>query len=130
MPNHVHLITVPDRCDGLARAIGQAHLRYTRHINEREGWLGYLWQGRFASFVMDEGHVLAAMRYVAGSDDPLVGNVRDMINYVGDWKRYLALDGEEEELLRLRKHARTGRPLGDATFIQRLDQSLGRPLIK
>ena len=28
--------------DGLARAIGEAHRRYTRHINFREGWRGYL----------------------------------------------------------------------------------------
>ena len=28
--------------------------RYTRRINFREKWRGYLWQGRFASFVMDE----------------------------------------------------------------------------
>lgn len=155
MPNHVHLIAVPDRCDGLARAIGQAHLRYTRYINEREGWRGYLWQGRFASFVMDEGHALTAMRYVelnpvraglsdspaawpwssarahlTGNDDPLVCNVRDMIDYVGDWKRYLALDADEEEILRLRTHARTGRPLGDAAFIGRLERSLGRLLAK
>ena len=62
MPNHVHLIAVPQTLDGLSRAIGEAHRRYTRHINFRENWRGYLWQGRFASFVMDESHFLAAMR--------------------------------------------------------------------
>ena len=50
--------------DGLRRAIGEAHRRYTRRINFREQWRGYLWQGRFASFVMDEPHLLAAARYV------------------------------------------------------------------
>jgi len=54
MPNHVHLIAVPESEDGLARAIGEAHRRYTRRINFREKWRGYLWQGRFGSFVMDE----------------------------------------------------------------------------
>ena len=62
MPNHVHLIAVPETLDGLARAIGEAHRRYTRHINFREGWRGYLWQGRFASYVMDEEHFLAALK--------------------------------------------------------------------
>lgn len=33
----------------LRRAIGEAHRRYTRRINFREKWRGYLWQGRFAS---------------------------------------------------------------------------------
>jgi len=155
MPNHVHLIAIPETSDGLGRAIGETHRRYTCHINEREGWRGYLWQGRFASFVMDEDHYLTAMRYVelnpvraglaatpgewpwssarahlTGDPDPLLGNVNDTIDYVGDWQRYLALDIEEEELLRLRQHARTGRPLGSATFVHDLERRLGRFLGK
>ena len=42
MPNHVHLIAVPQSEDGLSRAIGEAHRRYTRRINFREKWRGYL----------------------------------------------------------------------------------------
>jgi putative transposase len=49
MPNHVHLIVVPERSEGLARAVGEAHRRYTRSINAREDWTGYPWQGKFAS---------------------------------------------------------------------------------
>ena len=64
MPNHVHLIVVPQSAESLRRAIGEAHRRYTRRINFREGWRGHLWQGRFASFVMDEDHLLTAARYV------------------------------------------------------------------
>ena len=64
MSNHVHLIAVPEDEDGLRRAIGEAHRRYTRHVNFREGWRGHLWQGRFASFVMDDDHLLAAARYI------------------------------------------------------------------
>ncbi len=64
MPNHVHLILVPPSEESLCRAVGEAHRRYTRHINFREGWRGHLWQGRFASFVMDEPYLLAAARYV------------------------------------------------------------------
>src|SRR5271165_6409366 len=64
MPNHVHLIVVLQSIESLRRAIGEAHRRYTRWINFREGWRGHLWQGRFASFVMDEDHLLTAARYV------------------------------------------------------------------
>lgn len=58
-----HLIVVPASEQGLRRAMGEAHRRYTRRINFREKWRGYLWQGRFASFVMDEPYLLAAARY-------------------------------------------------------------------
>ena len=64
MPNHVHLIACPGNESGLSRAIGEAHRRYTRMINFRENWRGYLWQGRFASFPMDQSYLLAAARYV------------------------------------------------------------------
>ena len=64
MPNHVHLIAVPQIPEGLFPSIGKAHRRYTRHVNFREWWRGYLWQGRFASFVMDERHCLCAARYI------------------------------------------------------------------
>jgi hypothetical protein len=49
LPNHVHLIAVPQTSDGLTRAISEVHRRYTRMVNVREGCRGHLWQGRFAS---------------------------------------------------------------------------------
>ena len=64
MPNHVHLVVVPMSEDGLRLGIGEAHRRYTRMINFREGWRGHLWQGRFASFPLDNNHLLAAARYI------------------------------------------------------------------
>ena len=46
MPNHAHLIAVPTSEEGLRRAVGEAHRRYTRRISFREKWRGYLWQER------------------------------------------------------------------------------------
>jgi putative transposase len=64
IPNHVHLIAVPRSEAGppagrlreasLRAGIGEAHRRCSRAVNFRQGWRGHLWQGRFASFVMDE----------------------------------------------------------------------------
>jgi len=53
-----------ETADALQRAFGEAHKQYTFEVNKREGWTGFLWQGRFASFVMDDRHTLAAIRYV------------------------------------------------------------------
>lgn len=64
MPDHVHLIAVPESADGLRRALGEVHRRYTRMVNFREGWRGHLWQGRFASYVLDNPYLLTAARYV------------------------------------------------------------------
>jgi putative transposase len=152
MPNHVHLIVMPTSEDGLARAIGEAHRRYTRRINFREKWRGYLWQGRFASFVMDEPHLLAAARYVelnpvraglvedavqwrwssakshlSGRDDRLV-RVAPLLAMIADWRGFLNSAIGEEGLRDLREHGRTGHPLGDAVFVDRLERTVGRVL--
>ena len=37
MPNHVHLILVPADKDGLRGTFAEAHRRYTRRVNFREG---------------------------------------------------------------------------------------------
>ena len=36
MPNHAHLVAVPQSEDVLRRAIGETHRRYTRRINFRK----------------------------------------------------------------------------------------------
>ncbi len=150
MPNHVHLIVVPSTEDGLRRGLGEAHRRYTRHVNFREGWRGHLWQGRFASFPMDEGYLMRAARYVelnpvraklcrapwrwrwssaaahvAGRDDGLV-RVGPLLERAGDWRQFLSegLDADEVELFR--RHERTGRPLGQTPFLERLEKTLQR----
>src|SRR3954462_277876 len=64
MPNHVHLILTPPDADGLRAALADAHRRYSRRINFAHGWTGYLFQGRFASYPMDEAHLMTAVRYV------------------------------------------------------------------
>ena len=152
MPNHVHLILVPRDEDGLRRALGEAHRRYTRRVNFREGWRGHLWQERFHSFAMDEAHLLAAARYVelnpvraklkrrardwrwssarahlAGKDDALVA-VAPLLELVPDWRAFLAGGLEEEALEALRRHTRTGRPLGSPAFLEALEARLGRRL--
>jgi putative transposase len=64
MANHVHVMAVPHSQEGLAKAIGETHRRYTRLVNFREGWRGYLWQGRFASFPLERSHGVACARYI------------------------------------------------------------------
>jgi putative transposase len=81
MDNHVHLILVPPDADGLRAALGEAHRRYTRHVNFREGWRGYLFQGRFASYPMDDAHLIAAVRYV--ENNPVAAR---LVKEAGDWR--------------------------------------------
>jgi putative transposase len=81
MDNHVHLILVPNSEDGLRATLGEAHRRYTRRVNFREGWRGYLFQGRFASYPMDDAHLMAAIRYV--ENNPVAAG---MVKCAEDWR--------------------------------------------
>lgn len=64
MDNHVHFVAVSKETESLARVFGEAHRRYTRMINFRMGWRGYLWQGRFGSFPVDTKYLYNLVRYV------------------------------------------------------------------
>ena len=44
--------------------VGSGRRRYSRMVNFREKWRGHLWQGRFASYVLDEPYLLTAARYI------------------------------------------------------------------
>jgi len=151
MTNHVHLIAVPDGELSLARGVAEAHRRYTRLVNFREGVRGYLFQGRFFSCPLDEAHAVAAVRYVernpvrAGlvrhawdwrwssaafrvglvAEDPLVED-RGAMGLAQDWRALLSADPEGSD--RLRRHVRTGRPCGSRSFVETAERHLGRRL--
>ena len=152
MPNHVHLVLVPSRDDGLAAALAPVHRHYTREINQREGWRGFLWQGRFASAPMDEAHLHACLRYVelnpvrAGlveraeqwrwsSARAHLGIAGDGITAlaagqerVTDWRAFLSTGLGDDERDAIRAGERNGRALGGAAFAGRLSAAVGRPL--
>ena len=154
MPNHVHLILVPPSEDGLRAALGEAHRRYTRHVNFKKGWRGYLWQGRFASFPMDEPYLLACARYVElnpvraklvrraqdwrwSSARAHLGLASDTLvdaealgALAPDWKSFLGQGLGAPERDAIRAGERTGRPLGSPSFIQKLEHRLKRPLVR
>ena len=154
MPNHVHLVLVPADKQGLRAALAEAHRRYAREVNFREGWRGYPWQGRFASFPIDRECLLACARYVelnpvraklvgtardwrwsgarvhlAARDDGLVATA-PLLDRTGDSKAFLreGLDASARDAIR--SSERTGRPLGAQTFICKLEKRLQRTLTR
>jgi putative transposase len=152
MPTHVLLILVPRTEDGLARAVGEAHRRYTAFVNARARQTGRLFQARFASAALDEEHLLAAFRYVTlnpvraklvkraqdwrwssarahlkGTDDGLTKTAA-ALDRVPDFVSLLQGPPPEGLFEALRRAELTGRPVGGATFLARLEKRLGRPL--
>jgi putative transposase len=150
MSNHVHLVAVPERGDGLERVLRPLHTRYAQRINRLKRWKGHLWQGRFFSSALDEAYLWAAIRYV--ERNPVRARmVRRAENYrwssaaahcglradsvltrdpewfkqfksVGDWAKWLGEGERPEQLEVLRRHVERGLPCGAEGFIRKLER--------
>ena len=137
----------------LSRAFAETHRLYSRMINFRQGWRGYLFQGRFSSFPMDEKYLYAAVRYVennpvkaritqSAEDYPwssarahILGSFDQILSpcfletEIKDWRAFLS-SGTSHEIKDLERHTKTGRPLGEASFVGQLEHLLSRRLAK
>jgi len=151
MPNHVHLVLVPDHADALRAALSKVHRAYAGRVHAREKRTGHFWQGRFGCVAMDEPHLMTALRYVA------LNPVRArLVERAQDWRwsgvhalldpergdglthtepvleripNFAALlrSGEDAHLSEaLRRAETTGRPLGSSAFLDRVEAILGR----
>ena len=131
-----------------ARSIGAV----ARRVNFRQKWRGYLWQGRFGSFVMDEPYLLAAARYLElnavraarGQHGPAAPQQRQSAlvalrrrfgaSRTGPWRWFRT--GRPCSIAHWARRsfrscasirARVGRSVS-ATFVERLEQMVGRVL--
>jgi REP-associated tyrosine transposase len=152
MPKRVLLVLMLSTPEGLARAIGETHRRYTGFINARARWTGHLFQGRFSSVALDEAHFVAAARYVAlnpvrarlvacaedwpwssarahlaGRDDALV-RVAPLLDRVGRFCDLIDSDNDRLAFAALRAAESTGRALGSSEFVATLERVTGRCL--
>ena len=103
---------------------------------------------------MDETYLVATARYIAmnpvkaglvkkpelypwsstkallqGEDDILV-KVEPISRIVGNWRELLAADLTDKQYGAIRRHERTGRPLGSEEFVSKLEKLMHRPLKK
>ena len=155
MPNHVHLVAVPQREDSLAKAVGRTHWRYTQLVNRLHGRSGHLWQNRFFSCPLDDEHFWNATAYVernpvrarmvrrvwrwrwssaaahVGEKDTSglldLAAWRKRLRGV-DWRAELTEPQDESIVRALRLGACRGRPLGTDRFLSKLESLLARRL--
>jgi len=156
MSNHVHFIVIPPEENTLARIFHTAHMRYTQYFNKRKGDRGHLWQGRFYSYVLDEGHLIEAARYIErnpvkakivkkpwqwkwssvqehiGLQNSSFIELENLFNYIGmkkeKWREFISDSQKETTMTTIDQHLSTGRPLGNKRFITRLEKRLDKRL--
>ncbi len=158
MDNHVHLILKPKAADALRATLASAHTKYAQHVNLRQGLTGHLFQGRYASYAMDDAQLMVAVRYVENNpvkaglvanaadwrwssarahlfaEDDGLTNVAAIGRHVANWQAYLA-DGVEaaDRDDEIEAAMRSGRPMGAKEWAGQFGEPLkprGRPKIK
>ena len=155
MSNHVHVVVIPRRPEALAEAFHQVQGRYAAYWNVSHASCGHVWQGRFYSCPMDPGHLWTALRYAelnpvragmaaeatawpwssaaahCGTAEPdaclEMATWRREWSEAG-WRKFLEAGETEDELSALRRCTHTGRPLGSAEFVRKLEHGSERQL--
>ena len=154
MSNHVHLVVIPRRSESLPSALQCVHGRYASYFNARQSSSGHVWQGRYYSCPLDDAHLWTALRYTelnpvraymvdhpcdyfwssaaahAGlTEAPEVDtDLFDGQWTCADWVSYLVGGDSLEEDEKIRRYTHTGRPLGTADFVDRLERATHRQL--
>jgi putative transposase len=156
MNNHVHFIVIPKNEDSLASTFRIAHTRYSQYFNKKIQAYGHLWQGRFYSCVLDDRHLIATARYVERNPvrvkivkNPAEYNWSSARNHTGishndiidtsalfkytdvkqkEWEKFIGESDEPDEVAVIRKYTMTGRPLGNVSFIQKLEKVFDKKL--
>lgn len=153
MPNHIHIVGVPNLQESLARTFNTVHMLYAQYVNRKRNAAGHLWQGRFFSCALDERHLYAAVRYVelnpvrsrmvaaaeeypwcsakahvTGAHDRILSGHCFMTETVKDWAKYLGEDQDREATDSIIKATRIGRPCGKENFVKQMEELLKRRL--
>jgi putative transposase len=154
LPKQVHLILVPPSPKALRQALGEAHRRFTRAMNQRRSREGGLFRGRFSSFPMDQASLPLVTRFVEqapvrgrtaakaaswkwssagahlkGKADAFV-DVKGLGKSASAWKVDLAKALAPADLKIIAACEHTGRPLGSPAFVKSLEKKLGRTLAR
>ena len=157
MNNHVHFIAIPTEKESLAETFKTTHMRYSQYFNKKKKSAGHLWQGRFYSSILDEPHLIEAVRYVernpvrakmvkkawdwewssagvhVGIKEPDINLsknafLKEVIK--NNWKQYLSQKDEDKYVNELRRLTKTGRPFAGEKILKDLEERLKIKLVK
>ncbi len=153
MSNHVHVIATPTTPTGLAKAFGRTYNDYSRMQNIRRRECGYMWQSRYYSCPIESRYLWAVLSYVernpvragmvSASEEwywssaqchlasPASGTWLSLADWSQHWTadswRTALMHGMDEANLRARlaEATATGRPLGEAEFVEACEEQSG-----
>jgi len=151
MDNHVHFIALADNELSFARTINTVHMRYAQYFNQKNDRVGHLWQGRFYSCILDNPHLLAAVRYVERNPvraamvikpwewiwssacehiEPKKTGIISLekmsdFMHLSSWREYVDNDDRPDDLLEIRKQTFSLRAWAEDSFKEMIENKYG-----
>ena len=150
MTNHVHFVSIPDRLDSIRRVFHRLNGTHSQRFNRKYKFVGHLWQERPFSCLVDESHLMYAIRYVeqnpmrakmvadpadypwssaaahcSGYEDPWL-DVEPPPFIIPDWRQWLNTGSNGQADKFIRECTTTGRPCGDSAFVLRIEEKTNR----
>ena len=156
MPNHVHLLLVPQTESSLRDGISHLHQCYTKAVNRVKDWQGHLWQGRFFSCPVQHEKAAIVARYIELNPvrAALVTDAKDyqwssaavaceygrngrsgfspIFAPGGTWEEFLKHDPKfdnNDEFTAIRTSALRGVPYATETYVKELERSTGLSIL-
>jgi putative transposase len=156
MPNHIHVIAIPEEKDSLAKVFNTCHMRYSQYFNKKNNAVGHLWQGRFYSCALNEQHLYEAVRYVENNpvraglvekawnwewssaayhlmnknEGHMLIKLEDINKFikVDSWEKYLKEKTDDKIVKQMKANTLTGRPSGNDSFVEKIEKMLNTRL--
>ncbi|KAF0145271.1 MAG: hypothetical protein FD156_1102 [Nitrospirae bacterium] len=149
MPNHFHMVVMPERGDELSKCMQWLMTSHVRRYHRHYGSSGHIWQGRFKSFIVQkDSHLLMAMRYVEGnplraglvssakewpwsSHREMIGGKKNILagevplDLPENWERYIDEPLTYKELERVRQSVVRQSPYGKPDWQTKVCKELG-----
>jgi putative transposase len=154
MPNHVHLVAVPQNKESLSDMVQEVHGTFAALLNAKYGMTGHCWEGRFFSCPLDQAHFWNTLRYVelnavrAGlvkkaedyswssaaahcglRDDRLLAKRLLPAPVMEDWSAWLSSGNSRGIDDYIRAQTFAGHPCGCTDYFREIEKSLGRSLL-
>ena len=154
MSNHLHLLAKPERDESLYKMMQGITLCYSQYANRKYNRSGRLWENRYHSCIVDrETYLWAVARYIEqnpvragmvkkaeeytyssarahakGIKDAVLGEELFSEDQRSHYQQLLRTGLNEDAMEAVRYHTRSGRPLGAAEFVKRMERRLDRSL--
>jgi putative transposase len=139
MPNHFHLLLVPQREESLSRLMQWVMTSHVRYYHKKNKTSGHIWQGRYKSFIVQkENYYLSLLRYIEANalraklvndaQDWFYGSLRERTNHERhllheplielpmDWTLHVNTPLKENELESVRNSVNRQSPLGESIW--------------